>query len=419
MIICKIKKLQTKRRARKRDYLEFACRENEMSAKKFFTGELKPKHEAVLVTMAGGSGTRFWPLSRSSRPKQYLPLSRNGKTLIEDSIQRIIPLVGEHASMVVTAECQADLVKTTVPGTAILMEPAPKNTTACLAFSAYYLLQTVGDIPMICTPADHLVSGDEALRVVFKKACALAKKEDLLITIGIKPSTPETGYGYIKRGNPYKDSQGKPSGAFSVAQFVEKPNATTATNYVQSGEFYWNSGMFVWRPSVFLAAVESLLPETARITKTCAEMIVSGSSSAEELTALYKELQSISVDFGIMEKANNVVVFPGHDFDWSDIGSWSSWYESAIEDSNDGFQNVLLGDAVMIASEGCAVYSAKTQENGNGSLKTKKKIIAAVGLEDIIIVDTEDCLLVCKKNEAQRVRQVVDILKKKNETDFL
>src|SRR5690606_34762520 len=125
-----------------------------------------------------------------------------------------------------------------------------KNTTACLAFSAYYLLQTVGDIPMICTPADHLVSGDEALRVAFKKACALAKKEDLLITIGIKPSTPETGYGYIQRGNPYKDSQGTPSGACSAAQVVEKRSATTAAKYVQSGAIYWNSGTRVWSASV-------------------------------------------------------------------------------------------------------------------------------------------------------------------------
>ncbi len=392
-----------------------------MKASDFFKGKLEPKKDVVLVTMAGGSGTRFWPLSRASRPKQFLPLSKNGKTLIEDSMTRLESLVGANASMVVTAQEQAALVLATVPSAGILMEPLAKNTAACIGLSAYYILQTVGDIPMICTPADHLVSGDEELRGVFKKACDLARKESVLITIGIKPHSPETGYGYIRRGVPYKDSDGKPSGAFSVAQFVEKPDVVTANTYVESGEFYWNSGMFVWRPSVFLEALESLLPETARITKACAEMISKGSGSMEQVHALYKELESISVDFGVMEKASNVVVFPGHNFEWSDIGSWSSWYESAIKDSSDGFQNVVKGDVILLASEGCAVLSAKEMglDSVMGDSNKKKRLIAAVGLEDVIIVDTEDCLLVCKKSEAQRVRHVVDVLKKKKETDFI
>jgi mannose-1-phosphate guanylyltransferase len=393
-----------------------------MKTKDFFSGTLDPNNDVVVVTMAGGSGTRFWPMSRTSRPKQFLPLTRNGNSLIGESIERLEPLVGAHASMVVTALSQVDLVKEAVPSVAILAEPLPRNTAACLALSAYYLRSTVGDIPMICTPADHLVSGDDALRGVFKKACALAVREDVLITIGIKPTSPETGYGYIRSGAPFQESDGKPSGAFSVAQFVEKPDSATALRYVESGEFYWNSGMFVWRPSVLITALESLLPETARTTRMCAEMIIDGKSDAEELSKAYGELQSVSIDFGVMEDAKNVVVFPGHNFEWSDIGSWSSWYESAIEDNNDGFQNIATSDVVLVGSEGCAVLSAK--EMGIDSDKKdkeghKKRIIAAVGLEDIIIVDTDDCLLVCKKSESQRVRQVVDILKKRKEDSFL
>jgi mannose-1-phosphate guanylyltransferase len=238
-----------------------------MTTKDFFKGTLQPQKDVILVTMAGGSGTRFWPLSRSSRPKQFLPLAKGGRSLIEDSITRFDSLVSDKGSMVVTAQNQSELVAAAVPQAAILMEPAPKNTAACLALSAYFVLATAGDVPMICTPADHLICGDEALLAVFRKAVALAKKEDVLITIGIKPSSPETGYGYIRRGDSFKDSENKPTGAFSVARFVEKPDLASATHYVKSGEFYWNSGMFVWRPSILLAAVEGLLPGTARITK--------------------------------------------------------------------------------------------------------------------------------------------------------
>lgn len=389
-----------------------------MKTKDFFKGTLKPENGVVLLTMAGGSGTRFWPLSRSSRPKQFLPLSKDGLTLIESSISRFEPLVGKNASLVVTAEAQAELVSKAVPKSAILMEPSAKNTAACLALSAYYVLETIGDIPMICTPADHLIDGEEDLRAVFKKASELAKKEDILITIGIKPTSPETGYGYIRRGLPFKDSSEKPSGAFSVAQFVEKPDSITASNYVESGEFYWNSGMFVWRPSVLLNALEALLPDTAQKTKNCISMIIKGEGTEKELRALYNDLESISIDFGVMEKAKNVVVFPAHNFTWSDVGSWSSWYETSLEDSADGFQNVVRGNVVLVSSRGCAVLSS--DELGfSSSNDKKKKLIAAVGLTDVIIVETDDCLLVCNRNEAQKVRNVVDILKKKKETDFI
>lgn len=389
-----------------------------MSTKKFFKGNLKASQGVVLLTMAGGSGTRFWPMSRCSRPKQFLPLTKSGKPLIEEAISRFEPLVGKDGAMVVTALSQVDLVKAAVPSASILAEPLPKNTAACLGLAAYYILNTLGDIPMICTPADHIVKGDNELRSVFKKACALAEKEDILITIGIKPSSPETGYGYIRRGSPYRASDNKSTGAFAVEQFVEKPNLSTAESYVESGDFYWNSGMFVWRPSVLLSAIESLLPETARITKKCASMIIDGTGSAEELYACYEELESISIDFGVMEEAKNVVVFPGHNFEWSDVGSWSSWFDSAISDNTDGFQNISKGDAIFVASEGCAVISSDMlPELGNPN--KKKRLIAAVGLEDIIIVDTEDCLLICKKDEAQKVRQVVDILRERNRTELI
>ena len=393
--------------------------------------------------MAGGSGTRFWPLSRNTRPKQFLPLGTSGKSLIAESIERLIPLVGDSGSLVVTAASQRDLVSDAVPSSSILSEPFQKNTAACLSFAAHLIFNTLGDVVMLCTPADHIVKGDDELRAVFRKAITLAKAEDVLVTIGIKPVAPEIGYGYIKRGQTYRTSSGLSTGAFSVQQFVEKPDHATAASYVESGDFYWNSGMFVWRPSVLLSKVEALLPETYKITEECSILVRENPLNINRLEELYAQLDSVSIDFGVMEEAENVVVFPGHNFEWSDVGSWSSWFDTAIKDSRDGFQNVTRGNVVLVGSRGCAILSAdemSESRNIKGSFRpeladfsgssallessskiniTEKKVIAAVGLEDIIVVDTEDCLLVCHKDDAQRVREVVEILKERKLNNFV
>lgn len=370
--------------------------------------KLKADHGAVLVVMAGGSGTRFWPFSRVSKPKQYLPLAKGGRTLIEESISRLADLVGEDATLVVTAESQVEMLKSYCPDVQVLAEPLAKNTAACLALAAHYVLKTVGDVPMVCTPADHLVKGDSELRAVFKKAINLCQTDDVLVTIGIKPSYPETGYGYIKRGGAFQAQAGNQSGSFQVEKFVEKPDEKTALKYVESGEYYWNSGMFVWKPSIILAAIQEFLPDTARLTELSAEAIIKGAPTKEILTH-YNNLESVSIDQGVLEEARNVVVYPGYSFSWSDIGSWQSWYDNAKEESGDSHQNVVVGDAICLGSEGCAVFDA-TRFNPKGG---DAKLIALVGLEDIVVVETDDCLLVCKKSESQKVKQIVDLLKEK------
>ncbi len=374
--------------------------------------KLNTENGAVVVVMAGGSGTRFWPFSRVSKPKQFLPLVKSGRTLIEESISRLKDLVGENSTLVVTAESQVDLVKQYCPSTTILAEPMAKNTAACLAFAAHYVLKTVGDIPMICTPADHLVKGDAELRAVFKKAITLCNSDDVLVTIGIKPTYPETGYGYIKRGLSFQGNSGKPSGSFRVERFVEKPDLKTALTYVEAGDYYWNSGMFVWRPSVLLASVKEFLPDTDRLTELVADAVMAG-APMEEVLSHYKELESVSIDQGILEEAKNVVAYPGYSFNWSDIGSWASWYDSALAESGDSHQNVVVGDAICLASKGCAVMD--TEKFGN--VENHSKLIALVGLEDVVVVDSDDCLLVCKKSESQKVKQIVDLLKERARLD--
>jgi len=373
---------------------------------------LKADKGAVLVVMAGGSGTRFWPFSRVSKPKQFLPLAKSGHTLIEEAIGRLKDLVGENATLVVTAEGQVEMVKQYCPGSEILAEPLAKNTAACLSLAAHFVLKTVGDVPMICTPADHLVKGDAELRAVFKKAISLCDTDNVLVTIGIKPTYPETGYGYIKRGHSYQDKSGKPSGSFAVDKFVEKPDLKTALKYVEDGAYYWNSGMFVWKPSVILSAVKQFLPDTDRLTELVSDAIIKGVPKAEILS-LYKDLESVSIDQGILEEATNVVAYPGYSFQWSDIGSWSSWYDTAIVDSGDSHQNVVVGDAICVGSEGCAVLDTEKFSSKEGS----KKLIALVGLHDIVVVDSKDCLLVCKRSESQKVKQIVDLLKEKQRLD--
>ncbi len=392
--------------------------------------KLRPTNNCVAVVMAGGSGTRFWPLSRSGRPKQYLPLGDKGKSLLKESLDRLIPLIGENASLIVTASNQVDLARRHAVDTVIIPEAIARNTAACLGLAAHIVLKVLGDIPMISTPADHLIKDDKELLNVFNKACTLAETEDVLVTIGIKPTYPETGYGYIKRGDVYKGNNNKLSGAFSVKQFVEKPDKETASTYVESGSFYWNSGMFVWRPSVLIQEIAKYLPLVNSITEQCADILIEedlnlSEESSKKLLELYSSLESVSIDQGILEEAENVVVFPGYGFQWSDVGSWSSWTDSVADSLADGYGNVFLSDVLSISSKGCSViteqdFFAKEHdvEKSDGTVRSSKTI-ALVGMEDVIVVDTGDCLLICKKEESQKVKQIVDLLREKKKVHLI
>lgn len=393
---------------------------------KYFSGSLEPKNNCVLVVMAGGSGTRFWPMSRTNVPKQFLPLGQTGEPLISESVKRFESLVGQNATLVVTAASQAELVKKYLPDVAILSEPMARNTAPCLAFAAQYIKQKLGDVTMICIPADHVIDGQKELLSVFKKACELSGKNDVLVTLGIKPTHPETGYGYIKRGKPFLSGSGEASGAFDVHQFVEKPDFDTAKSYVKSGDFYWNSGMFVWRPSVLISAMESFLPDISKNASLCAKTILSENCDDNKVVQHYEEMQSVSIDVGVMEEAENAVVFPTHSFKWSDVGSWSSWGETVLDRIGDNHENVLLGNVLTLNSERCTVINAESSNfNFKESItnldlnKIGEKVVAVVGMEDIIVVNLPDSVLVCKKSDSQKVKQIVELLTKMGRTDIV
>jgi mannose-1-phosphate guanylyltransferase len=364
-------------------------------------GTLKATQQCVGVIMAGGSGTRFWPLSRTNFPKQFLPLAGGDRSLIQATADRIEPLTGMHGVLVVTAAHQADAVVAQLPAAAVLAEPSARNTAACIGFAAAYLLDTVGDLPMVCLPADHIVHGHEAILAVYQRAITLATSKDVLVTIGIRPTLPETGYGYIEAAEFAED------GVAAVRSFVEKPNRETAERYLAAGSYFWNSGMFVWRPSVILSQIEKHLP---RLYTTLSELraeLASG-ASFERVAELYNEIEQVSIDVGVMECADNVVMLSGDGFMWSDVGSWSSWADTRrpAAENRTSETTVIEGDGVAVACSGVTVLA-------------KQRFVAAVGLRDVIIVDTDDALLVCGRDDAQRVKDVVQYLSDNNRKDLL
>jgi mannose-1-phosphate guanylyltransferase len=368
---------------------------------KLSSGKLNKKAEFVTVILAGGSGTRFWPLSRCSNPKQFLKLAPDGSSLIQATANRLAPLAKSSELLVVTAQNQTPLVKEHLASAQILSEPMPKNTAACIAYAAAKVLTEVGDVPMICLPADHLISGDEELLRTFKRALELTKSNDLLATIGIPPLYPETGYGYIRKGEVYEDKEH----IYKVHSFVEKPNLHLAKEYLSSADYFWNSGMFIWRAGVIWKAFKELMPNLAPHLDQMLEL-AKQDFPTQETTELFKKFESISIDYGVMEKAHNVVMLAGVGFRWSDVGSWSSWKDSYEESRPSDDKNLVFGEASLINCKDTLIYG-------------DKKFIAGVGLESMIVVDTPDAILVCRRDQAQEVRKIVELLKEKGKDGLI
>lgn len=366
-----------------------------------YHGRLRGDAEVVSVIMAGGQGTRFWPASRRQRPKQFLALAGNERSLIQATAERLAPLSGPGALLVVTAEEQLGLVREHLPEAAVLCEPIPRNTAPCIGYAAVRTLADVGDVPMVCVPADHIITGNEALLGVFREAIALARARDVLVTVGIEPTAPETGYGYIQAGAPLSGSSG-----FSVERFVEKPDLETATGYIASGNYFWNSGIFIWRPSVVLQAIRQFLPALGAELELMAAAIGTPREAAQTRES-FARLESISVDYGIMEHAKNVVILPGAGFGWSDVGSWSAWAEClAKTETSDKDNNLTKGQAVLVDSRDSVVVA-------------EGRLVAVVGCSDLIVVETGDAVLVCRKDRAQDVKKVVDTLKSLRKDELL
>lgn len=349
--------------------------------------------------MAGGYGTRFWPQSRRAVPKQFLPLGGGSETLIQATVRRVAMLAGPGGVLVVSGEDHFPLLNQQLPEVASLLEPVGRNTAPCVGFAALRVLQEVGDVPMICLPADHFIRGDEEFVKILARGVEIAREDPVLVTVGIKPTAPETGYGYICSGTEVISPEAGKRAYSRVERFVEKPNRETALEYLQSGRYLWNAGIFVWRPSIILSAIKEFLPDL-HVHLQAIGASFGHPDEREQIAASFGLIKSTSVDVGVMERAENSVVLVGDTFSWSDIGSWSAWVESVRESGvTDAQANILRGDGVLV---GCSETTVVSTEQG--------RFIAGVGLDNLIIVDTKDALLVVAKESSQDVKKVVDYL---------
>ena len=360
--------------------------------------------QTFAVIMAGGVGTRFWPRSRERSPKQFLEILGNG-TMIENTLDRLAPLVEQQNAFVVTNRLQAEMVSQLVPWMTtenVLAEPLGRNTAACIGLSALWIDRMDPNGLMVVSPADHIVRDKEEFLRILRLALKVADEKEALVTIGIKPTHPETGYGYIQTAEEEIDRNDyRSQGVCRVKTFAEKPNLETAERFLQSGDFLWNSGIFIWKASVILREIEMHLPDLYVQLLKIRESI--GKPDYEQsLEHAYRIIRSISIDYGVMEKAGNVFVVKG-DFGWSDVGSWDEVVRLMPKD-HEG--NSIRGKSILLHSK-------------NNYVDAGDKIVAAIGVEDLIIINTSDAVLVCKKGLSQEVKEVVDFIRRKQMNDYL
>lgn len=351
------------------------------------------------LIMAGGRGERFWPKSRKRMPKQFLSLTDDGKTMIQLTVERILPLVDLEDVYIVTNRDYLPLVQEQLPALPqqnILCEPVGRNTAPCIGLGAVHISQKYDDAVMFVLPSDHLIKYNTIFLNTLSDAAEIAEQGDNLVTLGITPDYPETGYGYIKF-NPEETL----ARAFAVDRFVEKPDLETAKTYLATEQYLWNSGMFIWKVSTILKNLEQYLSETyAGLLK-----IKNAIGTEEERSVLegeFEAFRSESIDYGIMEKAQHIYTLAGS-FGWDDVGSWLA--VERIRQSNE-FGNVITGNAITVDTKNTVI------EGG-------KKLIATVGVENLIVVDTEDALLICEKDSAGNIKKVLENLKICNRTEYL
>lgn len=346
------------------------------------------------VVMAGGVGTRLWPRSRAATPKQFLDLL-GPRTMLQETIDRIEPLIPLHRMLVVagvehTAEVQAQMPD--LPAENILAEPGPRGTAPCIGLAAMALWRRDPAALMAVFPADHCIADAAGFRRAIAAAAQIAQ-EGYLVTLGITPSHPHTGYGYIQRGPTLGQRGGLP--VFEVRRFVEKPDEATARQFVASGEYYWNAGIFIWQVERILAEIERLLPRLHAGLQRINQAWHSPRRMAE-LEGAWQQMPSTTIDYGIMEKATRVAVLPV-EIGWDDVGNWATL--SALLEADEA-GNVVRGSGrpLLLDTAGTYLYTSAG------------RLVAAIGLKDFVVVDTPDALLICPKDRAQAVREVVERL---------
>lgn len=353
------------------------------------------------VIMAGGKGERFWPKSRTNLPKQFLNISGN-KSMIQQSIHRLEKLVDISQIFIVTNELYAELLKAQIPhlpNSNIIIEPVGRNTAPCVGLASIVIEEKFPDSTMVVIPSDHIIENDEGFVNIIKTAVDVAQEGSNLVTLGIKPTYPETGYGYIE--STYDTRQLNELDVIKVNKFVEKPDIQTAQSYLQTGNYYWNSGIFIWKVSVIRNYIKELMPNMHDILET----MKTGFDSPDRHEVIKTEFAKMpdqSIDYGIMEKVSNIYMIPCV-FGWDDVGSWTA-LERINDLDEDG--NVIKGNILNLDTKRCIIES-------NG------KLIATLGIEDLIIVDTEDVTLICTKDKAQEVKLLLRELRNQKREQYL
>lgn len=349
--------------------------------------------------MAGGIGSRFWPMSRTAFPKQFIDILGTGQTLIQQTFDRLLKLVPKENIYIVTNDLYKNLVleQLDVVEDQVLCEPSRRNTAPCIAYANYKIASKNPNANIIVAPADHLILKEDKFLEVMTTALNYTEVNNALVTLGIKPSRPDTGYGYIQ----FEDSVD--SELKRVKTFTEKPNLMLAKQFLDSGDFSWNSGMFIWSLSSISESFEKLLPEMDTLFKEQKDAFGT-EKEALAVNSIYSECKSVSIDYGIMEKAKNVFVLSA-DIGWSDLGTWGSIYTHLDHDDDN---NAIVGKNVMLYdSEDCIVSVPKN------------KLVVLQGLKDYIVVESNDTLLVCKKKDEQKIKQFVTDIKMEKGDKFV
>lgn len=356
------------------------------------------------VIMAGGGGTRLWPVSRKGKPKQLLPLLGK-ETLFQSTVARLEALFPPERILVVTVAEQAREMREQVPAIPAenyLIEPSPRGTASVVALAASVLNKRDPQAVMAIQTADHHIRNRDLFNYLIKAALEVADQK-YLVTLGITPTFPSTGYGYIQQGESLSGDYKYP--VYTVKRFKEKPDEVTAQQLLSSGDHSWNSGMFVWRVDTILAEIERQMPDLFRAVDEIASAWDT-SNRDEVLRSRWQELKSQTIDYGIMEKAERVAVLPAGGLGWSDVGSWDSLFEVLMPDMNGNVDT--HGQHLALDTHNTLVYGGNNQ-----------RLVVTIGLDDMVVVDTDDALMICKVDQSQKVKDVVEHLKKHNQEKYL
>ena len=346
------------------------------------------------IIMAGGIGSRFWPRSRNSCPKQFLDILDTGRTFLQQTFDRFAKIIPRENILIVTGVPYKDLVMEQLPGidpSQVLLEPLRRNTAPCIAYATYKILQRNPNATVVVAPSDHLILNEIDFLQVIQSGLHFAAANDFLITLGIKPTRPETNYGYIQM-NPADKRPSDNQMAFRVKTFTEKPNAELAKVFVESGEFFWNSGIFIWNLQAIKQALKVHLPDISILFENGSEKYYTPAETAF-IQKAYSECPNISIDYGIMEKAKNVYMFAA-DVGWSDLGTWQSLY---MQQPKDAFNNVSDTKSVLFYDVSNSLVASKNKE----------KLIVLRGLDDYLIIDSDNVLLIHPKGDEEGFKQVV------------